>query len=414
MTPDLVRDAVRRFAACSDATQVLQQLAGLVTAELVDWCLADRLDDPDLVTRVAAEGRDGPLALPPRTEGAADSRRSSAAAVGLLTQLVLAPQRMLRLSHEDAVRLAGGPDPRLRAQGELALRLGVADVLVLGLTRRDQLLGVLTVGRVAQPFDDEQIALLADIALLAGLALDGARLLQVQRSVSAALQTTLLPPLPVLAGLTLAARYLPAGQGLEVGGDWYDVFALPNGMVSLVIGDATGHDVAAAASMAELRNLLRASAVDRCEPPDATLARLDRTTAELGASASATCLYAQLERTASGQRLRWSSAGHLPPVRLRGATAELLETPPDLMLGVDPTSQRAEHVYELDPGDVLVLFTDGLVEDRRIGLDDRLDLLVRLVEQAAGEHPEQLCDRLVRELAGREDDVAVLVVRLDR
>ncbi len=411
MTPDLVRDAVRRLAACFDATQVLQQLAGLVTAELVDWCLADRLDDPDLVTRVAAEGRDGPLALPPRTEGAADSRRSSAAAVGLLTQLVLAPQRMLRLSHEDAVRLAGGPDPRLRAQGELALRLGVADVLVLGLTRRDQLLGVLTVGRVAQPFDDEQIALLADIALLAGLALDGARLLQVQRSVSAALQTTLLPPLPVLAGLTLAARYLPAGQGLEVGGDWYDVFALPNGMV---FGDATGHDVAAAASMAELRNLLRASAIDRCEPPDATLARLDRTTAELGASASATCLYAQLERTASGQRLRWSSAGHLPPVRLRGATAELLETPPDLMLGVDPLSQRAEHVCELDPGDVLVLFTDGLVEDRRTGLDDRLDLLVRLVEQAAGEHPEQLSDRLVRELAGREDDVAVLVVRLDR
>ena len=411
MTPDLVRDAVRRLAACFDATQVLQQLAGLVTAELVDWCLADRLDDPDLVTRVAAEGRDGPLALPPRTEGAADSRRSSAAAVGLLTQLVLAPQRMLRLSHEDAVRLAGGPDPRLRAQGELALRLGVADVLVLGLTRRDQLLGVLTVGRVAQPFDDEQIALLADIALLAGLALDGARLLQVQRSVSAALQTTLLPPLPVLAGLTLAARYLPAGQGLEVGGDWYDVFALPNGMV---FGDATGHDVAAAASMAELRNLLRASAIDRCEPPDATLARLDRTTAELGASASATCLYAQLERTASGQRLRWSSAGHLPPVRLRGATAELLETPPDLMLGVDPLSQRAEHVCELDPGDVLVPFTDGLVEDRRTGLDDRLDLLVRLVEQAAGEHPEQLSDRLVRELAGREDDVAVLVVRLDR
>jgi len=273
---------------------------------------------------------------------------------------------------------------------------------------------VLTVGRVAQRFQDEQIALLADLALLAGLALDGARLLQVQRSVSAALQTTLLPPLPVLAGLTLAARYLPAGQGLEVGGDWYDVFALPNGMVSLVIGDATGHDVVAAASMAQLRNLLRASAVDRCEPPDATLARLDRTTAELGASASTTCLYAQLERTASGQRLRWSSAGHLPPVRLRGATAELLETPPDLMLGVDPLSQRAEHVCELDPGDVLVLFTDGLVEDRRIGLDDRLDLLVRLVERAAGEHPEQLCDQLVRELAGREDDVAVLVVRLDR
>lgn len=278
---------------------MLRQLAALVTAELADWCLADRLDDPDLVTRVAAQGRLGPLDLPPRTEGQ-NARRSSASGAGLLTQLAVHPQRMLRLSHADAQALAASPEQRSRSQGELALHLGVVDVVVLGLTRHNQLLGVLTVGRAEQPFDDEQLALLSDLALLGGLALEGARLLQVQRSVSAALQTSLLPPLPVLPGLTLAARYLPAGGDLEVGGDWYDVFVLPDGRVSLVIGDATGHDVAAAAAMAELRHLLRSLAVDRCEPPGATLARLDRTVDQLAATASATCLYPRSGRP--GQR----------------------------------------------------------------------------------------------------------------
>jgi len=412
VTPDLVRDAVRRFATCSDATQMLRQLAALVTAELADWCLADRLDDPDLVTRVAAQGRLGPLDLPPRTEGQ-NARRSSASGAGLLTQLAVHPQRMLRLSHADAQALAASPEQRSRSQGELALHLGVVDVVVLGLTRHNQLLGVLTVGRAEQPFDDEQLALLSDLALLGGLALEGARLLQVQRSVSAALQTSLLPPLPVLPGLTLAARYLPAGGDLEVGGDWYDVFVLPDGRVSLVIGDATGHDVAAAAAMAELRHLLRSLAVDRCEPPGATLARVDRTVDQLAATASATCLYAQVGPTGTESRLHWSSAGHLPPVHLRDGCARLLETPPDLMLGVDPSSARGEHTYALRTGDLLVLFTDGLVEHRRAALDDRLELLVRLVERSAGDHPEQLADRLLEELSSREDDLAVLVVRLD-
>jgi len=83
------------------------------------------------------------------------------------------------------------------------------------------------------------------------------------------------------------------------------------------------------------------------------------------------------------------------------------------MLGVDPSSARGEHTYALRTGDLLVLFTDGLVEHRRAALDDRLELLVRLVERSAGDHPEQLADRLLEELSSREDDVAVLVVRLD-
>lgn len=415
MSPELLRQAIRSLPTCTNADQVLSQVAALVVPAFGQWCLADRLDEPDLVTRVVALGPDGPLPLPPRM-GRPDGHRSSAHAMGLLGQVVDAPRRMLRLSVEDIEVLAASPEPQLRAQAGFARRLGSTDVLVLGLPARGRLLGVLTLGRVDGSFDDEQVALLADLALLTGLALDGTRLLQVQRNVSTALQTSLLPPLPILSGLTLVARYVPAGQGIEVGGDWYDAFVLPTGPAALVIGDATGHDADAATRMAELRHLLRGAAVDRGRSPAATLSQLDQVTTHLGSDASATCLYAQLQRIegAAGWRLTWSSAGHLPPLLLRDGRAEILDTEPDLMLGVDPTTIRQDHSLDLLAGDLLLLFTDGLVEDRRQALDARLDLLGQLLVRNACIDPEALADLLIDEMASQDDDVAVLIVSIDQ
>jgi serine phosphatase RsbU (regulator of sigma subunit) len=165
--------------------------------------------------------------------------------------------------------------------------------------------------------------------------------------------------------------------------------------------------------MAELRNLLRALAVDGQAGPAETLTRLDRVTAHLAPELSGTAVYAQLQPHGDGGGLlRWSSAGHLPPVLLRGGCAEVLRTPADLMLGVRVDAERTEHVRELLPDDLLVLYTDGLVEERRSDLDDRLDGLARLLEQLGPDEPELLVDVLVERLASREDDVAVLVVRL--
>jgi serine phosphatase RsbU (regulator of sigma subunit) len=231
--------------------------------------------------------------------------------------------------------------------------------------------------------------------------------------VSVALQQNLLPELPVIPGLSLAARFTPAVAGLAVGGDWYDAFGLPGGEIALVVGDATGHDVQAAARMAELRNLLRSVAVDRLDAPAQTLARLDAVVDRVAPELSGTCLYARLTVGPASSRLEWSSAGHLPPVLLRGGAAELLDTPADLMLGVRLGTARADHVRDLEPGDLLVLYTDGLVEERHAGLDERLEVLRQRVEQLASAGPERLADRLVTELASGEDDVAVLVVSLD-
>lgn len=409
MSQDVLGRAVRTLPTCTTAEQVLEGLAALVVPALGDWCLADLFEPPDLVTRVVALGSEGPLVLPAGL-GGVGSRRSSAAAKGLLATLVDAPGRLLHLGAQDVAAMAASSEPTLRYQGELAQRLGTVDGLILGLVNVDVLLGVLVLGRRSGGFDPEEVELLADLASLAALALDGVRLLGVQRSVSMALQRSLLPRLPVVPGVTLEARYVPAGDGLAVGGDWYDAFVLPTGQVAVVVGDATGHDVQAATRMAELRTLLRALAVDRNDPPAATLGRLDQVLAHLAPELSGTCLYAVLE---GGHRLRWSSAGHLPPVLLRDGRAELLETPPDLMLGVEAVTVRRDHERELVVGDVVLLFTDGLVEDRRTSLDDRLQLLLREVEAVGATNVQVLADRLVRELASGEDDVAVLVLTLD-
>ena len=401
------------MTAAPDAGRVMHSVAELLVAGSVDWCLADVLEPPDLVTRVVALGRDGPLDVP-QDLGPVDARRSSAQSVGALAHLVVVPGRRLHLSIDEVRALVGSDDPKMRAQAELALALGMTEALVLGLVSQDQLLGVLTVGRTARGFDPAEVELLSDVAALTGMALHGVRLRELERGVSTVLQRNLLPALPLVPGLSLAARFTPAGKALAVGGDWYDAFVLPGGEVAVVVGDATGHDVQAAARMAELRNLLRAIAVDRQDTPAGTLARLDRVTGHLAADLSGTCLYARLAVQDDGRRLSWSSAGHLPPVLLRAGEARLLETDPDLMLGVVSDTPRADHSHRLLRRDVLVLYTDGLVEDRRTGLDERLELLRRTVaELGADAGVEWLADELVARMASREDDVAVLVVRVD-
>ncbi len=409
MNGQLLARALRQMATATDGPRAMHDLAELLVPELADWCLVDLLQPPDLVTRVVAQGPHGRLDLTHEL-GEVSARRSSAQAVGLLARLVDAPGRRLRL---DAAAIEGAErsdDVRTRAQATLARSLGTTEALVIGMASADEILGVLSLGRSGRSFAADESELLTDVAAAAGLALSGLRLRELQRSVSTALQRSLLPPLPRVRGLELAARFVPAESGLAVGGDWYDAFVLPDGQIALVVGDATGHDVQAAARMAELRNLLRALAVDGRQPPAATLSRLDAVADHLTTDLPGTCVYAQLDLAAG--RLRWSSAGHLPPVLLRDGRAELLETVPDLMLGVRAGTSRADHDVELIPGDVLVLYTDGLVETRRIALDVRLEALRRAVEQDADLTPEQLADVLVAQLSSGEDDVAILVVRI--
>jgi chemotaxis family two-component system sensor kinase Cph1 len=236
------------------------------------------------------------------------------------------------------------------------------------------------------------------------------------------LQRSLLSEPPDPDHLDFAVRYVPAARDSQVGGDWYDVFQQPDGATVLVIGDVVGHDTEAAATMGQLRGLLRGITYDSADSPAGVLTRLDRAIAGLEIDAMASVLVARLEQTpeevAQGvTRLRWSNAGHLPPVVVDadGQIQVLDGARPDLLLGVGPGARRQDHVLTVSRGATVLLYTDGLVERRDqlfdTGVDQLREELGTLWELPVHEVADQLLARLVPDRA--EDDVALVAVRLN-
>ncbi|MCE3556444.1 SpoIIE family protein phosphatase [Pseudonocardia sp. RS11V-5] len=224
--------------------------------------------------------------------------------------------------------------------------------------------------------------------------------------------------------LELAVRYLPASCDAAIGGDWYDAFMLRDGALCVAIGDVAGHDREAVAAMGQLRSLLRGIAYSARDTPAVVLAELDSAVTDLAVGTLATAVFARIEQprrlAARGvRRVRWSNAGHLPPLLIDPAgRARLLHTQPELLLGVrsrgsahPDRSARSDHTHELEPGSTLLLFTDGLVERRDSDLDAGLAWLVDRAVQLAGAPLEELCDELLAEVPERVDDIAMLALR---
>jgi hypothetical protein len=265
--------------------------------------------------------------------------------------------------------------------------------------------------------DDDYLGFLSLVAAAISQAMTRVSVREAERNLSEALQRSLLTKPPGSGDLQVAVRYQPAAEQAQVGGDWYDAFLLPDGALTMVVGDVAGHDQEAAASMGQLRNLVRGVAYSLEETPAGVLRGLDRAMDGLDVGVIATAVLAQVqEREAGGHgrvRLSWSNAGHPPPV-LIGADgrARLLETDPDLLLGLDHVTERADHSVTLGPGDALLIYTDGLVERRGVALHESLEWLVKAVEGRSGLDPEELCNHLLGLIEGRaEDDIALLVVR---
>ncbi len=236
-----------------------------------------------------------------------------------------------------------------------------------------------------------------------------------QRALSDRLQQALLTPPPQPPGLQLEVRYAPAESEAQVGGDWYDAFLQPDGSTTLVIGDVVGHDDTAAAAMGQLRGLLRALAYGDDAPLGRTLTRVERTAQGLAVGTLATAVLARVHTTPDGARLRWTNAGHPPPVLLTADGARLLLTDaPDLMLGVDSDTGRHDAQAPLPTGSTLVLFTDGLVERRGASLDDGLARLLAAVAELGDLPLDELCDTLLTRMTPgeQEDDVALVAVRV--
>jgi PAS domain S-box-containing protein len=265
---------------------------------------------------------------------------------------------------------------------------------------------------------EEERVFLEALAGQCALALERASLFEREHTTAETLQRSLLPDrLPSVPGIILEARYLPVTRNMEIGGDWYDAFRLPDGRLAVAAGDVMGKGLTAAAGMGRVRNALRALALTDPRPA-AVLAGLDRlfTATELDEQVT-TVAYLVVDPV-TGEGLA-GNAGHLPPLLLsRDAPPRLDTTEAGTPLGW--ACPRQQYVFRLPPGTTAVLYSDGLVENRRRGLDAGLDELVSVAAQARPgmvEDPEQLLKYLVdRMLTGYEqdDDVTVLVLHVPR
>lgn len=291
-------------------------------------------------------------------------------------------------------------------------------LLCVPLPTRGAPLGVLTLTPPGERWDPDDAVMLIELTRRASIALDNARRFEHNRDIAETLQRALLTDLPTTAGLRLAARYLPATYGLNIGGDWYDAFRQPDGSIITVVGDVTGHGLHAAVMMSQLRTALRAYAVDGGSP-GVLLTRLHTFLHHLQPDLYATAVIARFQ---PGEPvLTWAAAGHPPPV-LRGPDGRVrtLDAKPGAMLGIPLHQEIADHTVPLVPGSTLALYTDGLVERRAQGIDPGIErLATALGSFRTGELDADLdgaADRILDPMLSdseRDDDVCLLLCHID-
>jgi serine phosphatase RsbU (regulator of sigma subunit) len=296
-------------------------------------------------------------------------------------------------------------------------QLGATSTIMAPLRARREVLGALIVVRTGHddPFTEQDTALVADLVQGISLSVDNARLHQHTRTAAERLQRSLLPRIPHIPSMEIAARYAPSSTTAQVGGDWFDAFTLPDGDTALVIGDVSGHDLNAAVTMSQLRNMLRGIAVDCQDRPSEVLRRLDLATLTLYPHSTATCAYAVVKGGPHNGpwEVHHSSAGHLPLLlTCPNGDTRYWESASGLLIGVDSTLPRATARDLLPAHSTLLMFTDGLIERPGESLSDALDRLRRHTAALAQATLDVFCDELILSLgAGGTDDIALLALR---
>jgi PAS domain S-box-containing protein len=396
------------LATSLDAEDVLTRLAALVVPALADVCEVDLLaQDGRLERSVRSNG-----GLPREVEQVFERRPVDVERDHPIAQVLRTGEpQLLRDVAPDLVDALAADDEHLAA----TRTLGVRQAIVVPLVARGQVIGVLSLMARSRDrrYDHADLELAEDLADRTAVALDNARLYREQREAALILQRSLLPATVTSPpGVQVAARYLPGGEGVEVGGDWYDLVALPSGRIAVAVGDVMGRGIPAAARMGQLRNGLRAYLLDERGPADA-LTRLE--------------IFADPHRTfvtticgvldPVTRQLCIANAGHVPPLILVGGREpEYLDVPLSVPLGTVVGPPIEEGDVTLPPDTTLVLFTDGLVERRDQPVDEGMERL-RHVAATAGGQPDldAFVDALLAGMLGsgyNTDDVAVLAVWL--
>ncbi|WP_055693535.1 SpoIIE family protein phosphatase [Streptomyces prasinopilosus] len=409
----LLAETTTQLTSTLDVEEALRRLVTLVVPRLGDWVVVDLITERDDVWRTLVVHADGDVLvrhealqgpMPPVPE---ESQMPLSRALRGVASALAGPQTY-REAPDSGIALE---------QRRLFEATGIRSAAIAPIRSTREVLGALTLGRAEKPVDFtvDDLPLIEDIARRAGLALDNASLYERQRKVAETMQNHLLPQMPRVPGLQMTVRYLPAPDASQVGGDWYDAFSLSDGATALAVGDVVGHDLEAAAGMAQLRNMLRAYAWTLQEPPSRIIGRLDEALLHITDVAMATVVFARIEEADDGRwKLSWTNAGHPPPLLIsHDGLAEYLTDGHGILLGTGTRGPRTDAVTLLPPGSTLLLYTDGLIEESGRTLDEGLHRLRRHAAALAHRPLASFTDHLLRRVrpVANDDDVALLALR---
>ncbi len=380
-TLQFLSEGTELMVSALEPDEVIRRLVRLAVPRLAEWC-AVYIAEGGSFRRVAAAAAGRPdieQVLDAHDPVATDPALAAAFATGTLHPL--------------------RPDP-----ATMGVRSGVA----VPIEAAGERIGVMTVGYPDDHDPRADLYALTGLAGRAGIALDNARQFRRQSDVAETLTAALLPSrLPTLASLSFSARYIPASGG--VCGDWYDAEALADGPVVFGIGDAPGHGLPAASTMAELRNGARSLAAAGMSPAE-ILRHLSTLISTTDPAKIATALYVRLD-PGSGTG-SWASAGHLPPLVVTPDGQATYLGEPTLPLGASDRPEYRDLPLRLEPMSTLVIVSDGVVERRDESLDRGLEGLRQTVEEAAGRTPEGLASRIVDRFCKQPtDDCSILIAR---
>jgi PAS domain S-box-containing protein len=396
-------------AAARDRREMLDHAAQLVVPALADHCMVMLPTADGALQATAVAHRD-----PARASVLAEFRHHKIPPVG--------PMMLQAAYTTGSSQLLRDADAKLPQWHNLApgmidvlARLRANSVLATPLLVDLRPAGVLVLARDAgQPaFAATDIEVVEEFARRLSDGMATAEIYAREHTIAETLQRSLLPEaLPVIPGLDLAVRYLPATDGAAVGGDWYDAFPIDVNRVCLVIGDVIGHSITSASIMGQVRTMLRTCALDSPDPGD-LLRRTNLALARLMPDAMATVACTVLD-LATGD-LAYASAGHLPPLATTATGAEYLDGVTGVMLGTGTDTAYPVGRRRLPPGTGLLLYTDGLIEDRRRDISAGLGALASALRQSAARTAEQICTAVQQAMLGtapRADDVCLLAIRI--
>lgn len=287
---------------------------------------------------------------------------------------------------------------------------------LLAVPGRHSVVGLLAVAPMSgvgmAALDAATLGVLRVSARRVGTALENSTLYLRAHRLAETMQRAMLPQQAEIDGLDVWTYYAPNIVDTQIGGDWYDILRVRPGTAGVVIGDVVGHDVEAAATMGQLRAVVRAYTLEG-SAPEQVLARIDQIVAGMQVPRAAGIVCSTLTAVDDAWRLDYCRAGHLPPLLRRGRDVTYLTDGQGPMIGFGQGSSRVGATVGLQPGDVLVYYTDGLVEHRGRSMRDGLDVLARVVRDATGPDAAGIGEEMLSRLARHaEDDIAVVVVRV--